>query len=73
MSSTFFKHQRSFLWPAVEAVWLDHTSAALTSIKEEGRSVTLACDGRCDSPGHCPKYAAYTFIDTATGISLAFI
>ncbi|KAH3867906.1 hypothetical protein DPMN_031043 [Dreissena polymorpha] len=28
--STFFQHQRSFLWPAEEAVWLDHTSSALT-------------------------------------------
>ncbi|KAH3822940.1 hypothetical protein DPMN_124734 [Dreissena polymorpha] len=67
VSSTFFKHQRSFPWPAVVAVWLDHTSTALTAINEEGRSVTLAGDGRCDSPGHYPKYAKYTFIDMATG------
>ncbi|KAH3794847.1 hypothetical protein DPMN_148385 [Dreissena polymorpha] len=51
----------------VEAVWLEHTSAALTAIKEEGRSVTLAGDGRCESPGHCAKYGTYSLIDMATG------
>lgn len=35
----------------------------MNSLKDRVGPVTLAGDGRCDSPGHSAKYGTYTMLD----------
>ena len=50
-SSTFYKIQRSYLTPVVIEYWRGWQDVYLEML--EGKEVSVAGDGRCDSPGHC--------------------
>ncbi|KAL8591976.1 hypothetical protein ACOMHN_020454 [Nucella lapillus] len=61
---TYSNIQGAYLVPAVRNVWQkcqDHLFLA-----RRGRTLKLAGDGRCDSPGHCAKYCSYTLMDAET-------
>ena len=61
--STYYRHQTHFLQPAVRCVWRRQQTALLDALKEKGKPLVLAGDGRADSPGHCAKYGSYTFVE----------
>ncbi|XP_053403232.1 uncharacterized protein LOC123530221 [Mercenaria mercenaria] len=65
--NTFFEHQRSILWPAVDIVWTLYKTAVFTALRNRGGKVVVAGDGRADSPGHSAKYGAYSLIDMQSG------
>ncbi|CAH3020731.1 unnamed protein product [Porites evermanni] len=60
---TFFKHQRSFLFPAVIYHWESYQTDLLNKVKDL-KDVVSAGDGRYDSMGHSAKYGAYTLLCT---------
>ena len=62
-NSTFLKHQKDYLQPAVVRVWERQQAAMISKIKEEDRRIVIGGDGRSDSPGHSAKFGSYTFMD----------
>uniref|UniRef100_T1J2D3 THAP-type domain-containing protein n=1 Tax=Strigamia maritima TaxID=126957 RepID=T1J2D3_STRMM len=62
---TYLRHQKNFLFPKTEQrLLLDEI------LSRDDRSVKLGGDGRCDSPGFCAKFGAYTIsppMDLDTG------
>ena len=60
---TFFKHQGSFLFPAVIHHWECYQTELLNKVKDL-KDVVWAGDGRYDSMGHSAKYGAYTLLCT---------
>ncbi|CAN7995733.1 unnamed protein product [Ixodes hexagonus] len=58
---TFFTIQKAFLLPAIEKVWNKHQLELFTAAA--GKQLTIAGDGRADSPGHSAKYGTYTMLD----------
>ena len=60
---TFFKHQRSFLFPAVIHHWESYQTDLLNKVKDL-KDVVWAGDGLYDSMGHSAKYGAYTLLCT---------
>ena len=60
--STFFRHQSTYLIPAVNRVYQCHQRALLNSLKDIG-GLVVAGDGRADSPGHSAKYGTYSVIE----------
>jgi hypothetical protein len=61
--STFFRHQQQYLLPTVVTHWRMSQLAIIQELKRQNRGLVLAGDGRSDSPGHCAKYGAFTFIE----------
>lgn len=68
--ATFFRHQRAFLFPAVDVVWNMHQSSLITALQNQ--DIIVAGDGRADSPGHCAKYGAYSLIELSCNKVLDF-
>ncbi|KAK2562628.1 hypothetical protein P5673_014316 [Acropora cervicornis] len=60
---TFFKHQRTFLFPAVIHHWESYQTDLVNKGKDL-KDVVWAGDGRYDSMGHSAKYGAYTMVCT---------
>ena len=60
---TFFRHQSSYLLPAVSSVWIRHQERLLSKFKESKVNLQVGGDGRADSPGHCAKYGTYLLIE----------
>ncbi|KAM7290133.1 uncharacterized protein ISCGN_002899 [Ixodes scapularis] len=58
---TFFNIQKAFLLPSIEKVWNKHQNELFAAAA--GRHLTIAADGRADSPGHSAKYGSYTMLD----------
>lgn len=61
---TYNSIQTSYLVPAVRNMWQRCQQRLFEA--RRGKSVKLAGDGRCDSPGHCAKYGSYTLMDAET-------
>ncbi|KAG0424546.1 hypothetical protein HPB47_028228 [Ixodes persulcatus] len=61
--SQYFKFQRSYLLPAVSEVWLSEQASLLDGLR--GRKLSLAGDGRCDTPGHSADFGTYTLMETS--------
>ena len=62
-AQTFYRHQKHFLLPAIERTWKSYQEQLLATAKARGGCITLAGDGRADSPGHSAKFGTYTCID----------
>ncbi|XP_029210526.2 uncharacterized protein LOC114974462 [Acropora millepora] len=60
--NTFFKQQRSHLFPTVHLFWKDYQTKLLKKLKDFGTGLVLAGGGRHDSMGHCAKFGAYTIL-----------
>ncbi|CAN7981918.1 unnamed protein product [Ixodes pacificus] len=58
---TFFNIQKAFPLPSIEKVWNKHQNELFAAAA--GRHLTIAADGRADSPGHSTKYGTYTMLD----------
>ncbi|XP_070211159.1 uncharacterized protein [Littorina saxatilis] len=63
--TTYYSLQGAYLVPAVRNVWA-RCQEKLFAARPRARPVKLAGDGRCDSPGHCAKYGAYSLLDATT-------
>ncbi|XP_052767535.1 uncharacterized protein LOC128234765 isoform X2 [Mya arenaria] len=65
--STFFSHQRTVLWPAIERVWTKCNDQLISVLLDREEELVVAGDGRSDSPGHSAKFGVYSMIDMHTG------
>ena len=61
--STYINHQRYYLYHSIAHVWRNYQQDYIDDTVASGRSVSLAGDGRCDSPGHCAKYGSFNVLD----------
>ncbi|XP_065180373.1 uncharacterized protein LOC135810903 [Sycon ciliatum] len=63
---TFFSIQQKFVFPVIQAAWLAERTRVHSLLL--GRQLTLAGDGRCDSPGYSARFGTYTFMDVASDL-----
>ena len=61
--SQHFSHQKKYLHATVHKVWQTEQANLLQALKDEGRKLVLAGDGRSDTPGHCAKYGGYNVME----------
>ena len=59
----FFRHQSSYLQPAISTVWIHHQQMLLSSFKRDNMKLLVGGDGRADSPGHSAKYGTYSLME----------
>ena len=53
--TTFFRHQRKYLQPAISSIssiWEKQQLSLISSLKDQKKKLALSGDGRADSPGH---------------------
>ena len=60
---TFFRHQKSFLQPAINFTWEKEQETLINQLIIKKEALVLGGDGRADSPGHSAKYGSYSIID----------
>lgn len=60
---TYFRHQRSFIFPTVLHYWELYRANLANKLKSM-KDVVWTGDGRFDSMGHSAKYGAYTMLCT---------
>lgn len=60
---TYFRHQKIYLSPAIEAIWNAKQHGLLSKFIDSNTSLSLSGDGRCDSPGHSAKFGSYSFVE----------
>ena len=60
---TFFRHQKSFLFPVVLHFWESYQANLINKIKQL-KDVAWTGDGRFDSVGHSAKFRVYTMFCT---------
>jgi solute carrier family 8 (sodium/calcium exchanger) len=60
---SYIRHQQHYLFPTIIQHWEKAQDLIISELKEKNRGLVLAGDGRSDSPGHCAKYGAFTFIE----------
>ena len=71
--TTFTRIQRENLMPVILHTWTTLQEELLKQVKESGRMLRLAGDGRCDSPGYSAKYCKYSLLDMETDAILSFV
>ena len=69
-SWTFYEHQRFYLHQAISTVWSQNQMAMIRSLQASDEPIAIGGDGRSDSPGHCAKYGAYSFMDLKHNVVL---
>ncbi|XP_040191633.1 uncharacterized protein LOC120924691 isoform X1 [Rana temporaria] len=62
--TTYYKNQNYYLFPIINHHWCEERKDVISIIGT--RTVALAGDGQCDSPGSSAKYCTYTFLDMDT-------
>lgn len=60
---TYFRHQKSLLFPVVLHHWESYRANLISKVKEL-KDVAWTGDGRFDSMGHSAKYGVYTMLCT---------
>ena len=60
---TYFRHQGSFLQPAICTAWNKHQADLFKQLRREKRPLIIGGDGRADSPGHSAKFGSYTVME----------
>ncbi|XP_049447488.1 uncharacterized protein LOC125897969 [Epinephelus fuscoguttatus] len=63
--TTFNKHVKSYIQPAIIHKWKMDQQSLLLDLKQK-EHVWLGGDMRADSPGHSAKFGAYSIMDLAT-------
>ena len=61
-----YRYQNAYMIVPIEDYWEKRQTDILE--KTSGRSLLLAGDGRCDSPGFSAKYCTYSLMDTETNL-----
>jgi len=59
----YYALREKYVFPVTDACWETEQNNLINTLKDRRESVTLAGDGRCDSPGHSAKYGTYTTLD----------
>ena len=62
--SVFYRTQKLYCCPAIQNMWTDVKTAVHSYLSSSG--VTVAGDGRNDSPGHTARYSVYTLMEETT-------
>lgn len=62
--SLFYRVQKLYCCPAIKSMWSDVKEALHGHLLAD--SITLAGDGRNDSPGHTARYCVYTLIEESS-------
>ena len=70
--TNYYEHRGGFIFPEVHSAWKKNQREQINEIRESGRSLYLAADGQCDSPGHNVTYNTVTMLDTKTNKILDF-
>lgn len=60
---TFYVIQRTILQPVIEKKWVKDQQKVVQQLVAAATPLTLAGDGRADSPGHSAKYGVYTGLE----------
>ena len=58
---TYFRHQRSFIFPVILHYWEQYRTNLVSKLKTM-KDVVWTGDGRFNSMGHSAKYGAYTML-----------
>ena len=64
---TYMTVQSAYLTPTIIDVWKKSQEALVQEIKDNARTLQLAGDARCCSPGHTAKFGSYSLMDLHTG------
>ena len=72
MTRHYYEHRGDVIFPEVYSAWTKNQREQINEIRESGRSLYLAADGQCDSPGHNATYNTMTMLDTKTNKILDF-
>ena len=70
--SVYYKHKGDFINPEINRAWEKNQEEHFEEIRETGRTLFLAVDGQCDSPGHNATYNTVTALDVKTNKVLDF-
>jgi len=62
-TSTFFRHQRTYLLPSIDFTFGKHQETLLNQLKESYDPLIIGSDGRADSPGHSAKFKSYSMVE----------
>ena len=63
--TSYYNIQKKFLYGVENGAWLNKRIILINRIKKKP-ACSLSGDGRCDSPGRCPKYMTYSILDQAS-------
>ena len=64
--SIYYKHRGDFIYPEINRAWEKNQEKQFEEIRESVRTLSLAVDGQCDSPGHNATYNTATALDVKT-------
>ena len=62
----YYTLRDKYVFPVIDTHWEKEQTRLINTLKDWVEPVTLAGDGRCDSPGHSAKYGTYTMLDVAS-------
>ena len=62
--------QSKILFPVIDAAWKINRNDV--EVLFESKGISLRGDGRCESPGHCAKYGAYSLTEERSGLIVDF-
>ena len=70
--SVYYKYRGDFIYPEINRAWEKNREEQFEEIRESGRTLSLAVDGQCDSPGHNATYNTATTLEVKTNKVLDF-
>ena len=62
----YYTLRDKYVFPVIDTHWEKEQTRVINTLKDRVDPVTLAGDGRCDSPGHSAKYGTYTMLDVVS-------
>ena len=62
----------NFLFPEIDHVYRKQQQCQIDDITESGRSIELAVDGQCDTPGHNSTYSTVSAMECENNKILNF-
>ena len=65
--------QRQYVMPVIMYTWATLQDALLKNLKDSGKMLRLAGDGRCDSPGFSAKYCTYSILEMDSDAIVTFV
>uniref|UniRef100_A0A1X7UA90 Uncharacterized protein n=1 Tax=Amphimedon queenslandica TaxID=400682 RepID=A0A1X7UA90_AMPQE len=68
--TSYFRHQKTFLNPAIFQIWDMNQQSYFAQLAQEGKPLVLGGDGRADSPGHFAKFGSYSLVELNHNIVL---